>query len=149
MSKTGVLHALVLADIGLAFTVIAVEMVLQGTLPPPLRDYVGSQTGGPAGLTSLVSLSMWATSIALTLVAWIGLLGLWPVARGLYLSAWIAWIGYLVVSGPAVMTQVGGALDTVEAVVGGAILGLVYFSDLARVFDRGTSKGRANAPISV
>ena len=73
----------------------------------------------------------------------------WSWRTSVSLSAWIAWIAYLVVSGPAVMTQVGGALDTAEAVVGGAILGLVYFSDLARMFDRGTSKGRANAPISV
>jgi hypothetical protein len=71
-----------------------------------------------------------------TLVAWVGLLNHWWFARRLYLAAWISWFVLLLFSGPSVSTPLGAMFSTMEGVIGGAILGLVYFSDLSRSFER-------------
>jgi purine-cytosine permease-like protein len=84
-------------------------------------------------------------TVSCTVVAWVGLLNLWRFARRLYLVGWAMWIPLLLLSGPSVMTSLGAMLSTVEAVVGGAIVGLVYFSDLSRHFERRVARIPATA----
>jgi len=43
-------------------------------------------------------------------------------------------IGRKLVSGPSITTPLGGAFDTLDTLVGGALIGLVYFSGLSRRF---------------
>jgi hypothetical protein len=71
-----------------------------------------------------------------TVVAWLGLLNYWRFSRELYVTAWVFWVLLILLSGPSVMTPVGAMVDTLESVVGGAIMSLVYFSDLSRRFVR-------------
>jgi len=136
MNKERMLTLLVLADVFLAFAVIGSDLVLGWTLPDPLQRYIYPQalsfSGGPAFLL----LMLWSMTVSCTVVAWVGLLNLWRFARRLYLVGWAMWVLLLLLSGPSVMTSLGAMLSTVEAVVGGAIVGLVYFSDLSRHFER-------------
>jgi len=145
MNKQRMLVALVVTDVFLAFSVIGAELFFQWTLPGSLRDYGHSRPFPPSSLWDLWILGLWATTVMSTVVAWVGLVNLWWFARRLYVFAWATWILLTLVSGPAVLTPVGAMFDTVESVVGGLILGLVYFSDLSRAFERPVARVPATA----
>jgi hypothetical protein len=131
MSKERALVVLVAADAFLAFSVCGVEMFFRWTLPEPLRDFGSGPTLGQFGL-----LVLWGLTAACALTAWVGLLNYWSGARRLYITAMAATLFLRLISGPAVWTPFGAMLDTLDWLTGGAILGLVYFSDLSRRFER-------------
>ena len=145
MKKERALTMLVVADVLLAFTVIGAELVFQWTLPGPLQEYAYPQALSLSSAWAFPLLMLWSATILCTMVAWIGLLNFWWFARRLYVVAWGMWILLMLPSGPSVMTPVGAVVSTVEAVVGGAILGLVYFSDLSRYFERRVAHVHATA----
>jgi len=132
MRNDRVLFILVVADFVLVMLTLAAELALSSTLPQPLRDYASSRY---SGLTSIVWFSLWLGIAMATLVAWIGLLNYWGPARLLYVGAWAAWILLVAASGPSVTTAAGATVETLEHLVGGAIVGLVFFSDLTKRFD--------------
>lgn len=136
MNKERVLVALVAADVLLVFTVIGAELAFYWTLPGSLQDYAFPQAFSPSSPWELSLFVLWAATVACTMAAWIGLLNFWWFARRLYLVAWGTWVLLVLLSGPSVMTPVGAMLDTLDSIVGGAIVGLVYFSDLSRCFER-------------
>lgn len=136
MNKDRVLLALVAADVLLCFGTIGAELMFHWTLPASLREYAWSPMLSFRGAWDAVLFGMWSLTIGATLVAWVGLLNYWSFARPLYLSAWVTWVLLLLLSGPSVMTSVGAMVTTMESVVGGTILGLVYFSELAPSYER-------------
>jgi hypothetical protein len=135
MTDERLLRILVFTDVGLALAAIGAEASLPSFLLDALRAHAINpaipQTEPGVGVALWV---FWALAAATTIVAWIGLLFYWPVARPLYLAAWGLQIGRMLVSGPSVTTPLGGAFDTLDALVGGALIGLVYFSGLSRRF---------------
>ena len=141
MRNDRALLILVLADIALVILTVVAEVSLNFTLPTPLRPYGG--LGHPT-LADLVRFPMWITIVAGTVVAWIGLLNYWWPSRMIYAVAWGAWLLLVAVSGPSVMTAVGAAIETLEHLVGGAIIALVYFSDLSKRFE----EDDVTAPLS-
>jgi membrane associated rhomboid family serine protease len=87
---------------------------------------------------------------ALTLcafTAWIGLLVLWRPARRLYLVCMAMSIFLALISGPMVVTSIGATFRLMDGLVSGAVLGLVYFSDLARRFEGAPAERKAAAEI--
>ena len=136
MNRTRVLMILVLADVVTAFSTIGSELFFSWTLPGELQDFTLTRNLAIFSGSGVLLTPLWSLTVISTVVAWIGLLNLWWFARRLYLGAWIAWFVLLLLSGPSVMTPLGAMFSTVEGVVGGAILGLVYFSDLSRHFER-------------
>ena len=136
MNKDRVLVALVVADILLAFSIIGAELMFQWTLPAPLREYAVGRAWSPSNVWAAGGLMVWATTVSCTVVAWIGLLNYWRLARPLYLVAWGTWVLLALISGPSVLTPVGAMFDMLSSIVGGVIIGLVYFSDLARSFEK-------------
>jgi len=147
MNRHRLLVALVLADILTAFSTIGSELFFIWTLPGELQDYALTHN---AEIFShgLFLTPLWALTVIATVVAWIGLLNLWWFARRLYLGAWIAWMFLLLLSGPSVMTPLGTMFSSAEGVVGGAILGLVYFSELSRHFERPRVHAPATARVT-
>ena len=81
--------------------------------------------------------------------AWIGLVSYWWVARRLYLFSLATWMLLILLSGPSVMPSVAAVIAVMNALVGGIILGLVYFSDLAPRFERGSVERAAANNIIV
>lgn len=136
MKKDQVLVALVVADVFLAFAVIGSEMFFQWTLPRALRGYEISYLPDETAW-GVARFLLWSASVGCTLVAWVGLVNLWWFARRLYLFAWASWTLLVLLSGPTVLTPLAAMFSTGESIVGGAILGLVYFSELSRHFERG------------
>ncbi|TMQ56801.1 MAG: hypothetical protein E6K72_04355 [Candidatus Eisenbacteria bacterium] len=136
MSKERTLVVLVATDAFLAFSVCGVEAFFQWTLPSPLREFVGGS--GHPSFRQFGMLWLWGLTAACAITAWIGLVNYWWFARRLYIASMTATLLLRLASGPVVMTPLGAMLDTLDWAAGGAILGLVYLSDLSRRFERRT-----------
>ena len=136
MDKARTLMILVVLDVVLTFSVMGAEMFFGWTLPGSLKDYESSKLLFPTTPWQFALFALWSASVGLTLASWIALLNLWWFARRLYVTAWVLWTLTVVLSGPSVLNPVGAMLDTAERLVAGAIIGLVFFSDLSRHFER-------------
>ena len=141
MSKSRLLWILIAADVLLAFGTVGAEAFFTWTLPSELAEYRNSVD---VSAFRLFWLGMTTLS---AFVAWAGLASFWRPARGIYLFAQATWVLFALISGPQVTTSVGVAFSIVNTLVSGLIIGLVYFSDLARRFER-TSLGRSE-PVAV
>jgi len=133
MNKSRVLYALVIADVFLAFGSVGSEAMFGWTLPPALREYTYMRVTGAGDALRLLLLGAGVLS---AFAAWIGLVNFWRHARGLYITACSLDILRILASGPSVRPALSMAIVVMEALVGGAIIGLVYFSDLAQRFER-------------
>ena len=137
MERQRLLWILVAVNILLAFGSAGAEGFFGWTLPPALAAYeharfVQSPFANPGIMLRLVVLA------ALTIcgfASWIGLLFTWPFARRLYLVCMAMSVFLTLISGPMVATSIGAAFRMADGLVSGAVLGLVYFSDLARRFE--------------
>jgi len=149
MNKNRLLLMLVAADVLLAFATIGAEMFFGWTFPPPLAEYAQHRFNRlPAG-GDVIPLLLLVVSVCTAFVAWIGLVNYWRLARRLYLVSWGSWILLRLISGPSVMNSVAATVTELDALVGGAILGLVYFSDLAHRFERAPVEGAAPAGMNL
>ena len=108
------------------------------TLPPALAQHEQARFSAfsitnPADAFRLLVM---ARISLLAFVAWIGLASFWRHGRRLYLVAWASWLLWDLFAGAQVRTSVGSVFGALDALVAGVIIGLVYFSDLARRFER-------------
>lgn len=130
MRHERILGVLIVCDLVLGIATIVTERMSGAFLPGPLRLYLEAAEAAPRGAGDAALFALWVAIIVSTILAWIGLLNLLRPARTAYLASWGAYLLYAILTGPTVMTAFGSALDTATTLVGGAILGLVYFSDL-------------------
>ena len=145
MNKTRVLWMLIAADVLLAFGSVGAEAFFGWTLPPALAEYVQQRTNRFPGFGDLIPIMLLLTTSASAFVAWIGLASFWRHARAVYLFSCATWILHMLVAGPSVKPSVAAVFTVTNAVVGGMIIGLVYFSDLARRFEVRRSEQPASA----
>jgi hypothetical protein len=80
--------------------------------------------------------------LGLTVLAWVGLWFLWKWGRALFTGAWIFSIVLVGVGGPYVLSGVAEVLSDLTIAINGAILGLIYFSDLKRQFGNRIDTGQ-------
>ena len=142
MSKSRLLWILIAADVLLAFGTVGAEAFFGWTLPSELAEYRNSLE------TSAFRLFWLGFTTLSAFVAWAGLASFWRPARAIYLFAQATWIFFALISGPQVTTSVGVAFSLLNTLVSGAIIGLVYFSDLARRFERKSVDPSAAAGMS-
>ena len=151
MNHQRLLWILVAVNILLAFASVGAEGFFGWTLPATLAAYDHARftefpMSSPGGTFRFVVLA------ALTLcafAAWIGLLSSWRLARRLYLLCMAMSVFLVLISGPVVTTSIGAAFRMLDGLVSGAVLGLVYFSDLARRFERGSAERTAAAGMQL
>lgn len=149
MNKHRLLLILVVADVLLAFASVGAEAFFGWTLPPALAEYTRHRVSGLPTAGDVIPLFLLAATVCLAFVAWIGLLFYWRLARRLYLVSCATGALLILFSGPSVKTSVGAMFTVLNALVGGAIIGLVYFSDLAHRFERAPAESRAPAGTSL
>ena len=151
MDKNRLLWMLVVADVLLAFAAVGAEGFFGWTLPPELRQFEHERiTASPfASFGSVIHLGLLVTTTCLALLSWIGLVSYWPIARKLYLVSLASWILLVLFSGPSVRTPISLVFSMLDALVAGVILGLVYFSDLARRFERTPSERAVAAGLNL
>jgi hypothetical protein len=139
MKSERVLPMLVSCDAGVSIVSIAVNRALAELSPSP----PASHASGDIALTAL-----WMAVNAATVLAWIGILNLWRPARAIYFWTWVATLLLLPIESAWVFAPLGYMLDSAATLVGGALIGVLYFSDARAHFDRvprghGTSQARA------
>jgi len=131
MPRERLLGLLVLADAALSIITVVANRTLDFLLPPALRTYLlgeGAQRGGP------LLEAAWLGVVVATVLSWVGLINLVREARPLYLLSWVVYLGLGLLRGPAIQTPFEYAAQLLLALVGGIILGVVYFSDLRSRF---------------
>ena len=128
-----VLRMLIATEIVLAIALIAFELSFEHRLPSELRAYLNERseqwTTNDLGF-------LWAGApLFLGLViGWIGLWRLWRPARLIYTLFWLAFLPLGLLSGPSVTSGLGSALGELSTLSAGAILGIIYCSDLRHAF---------------
>ena len=147
MNKSRLLWILVIADILLAFGSAGAEALFGWTLPPALREFQHQRfhVNPIAGAFGAFRALLLAITVLAAFGAWIGLLGFWRHARGLYLFSIATWLLFTLLRGGSVDTSVAAVFKALNGLVSGAILGLVYFTELAQRFEH-RSAGRS-APV--
>jgi len=140
-----ILGILILCDVVLAVSGVVTDYALEPLLPAPLRAFVAADGGAPFGSGAMALTGVWVVVLASSVLAWAGLLSLLRAARPLYLASWGAYLVLLLLSGPIVTTPAAYVVQMLMALVGGAIAGLIYFSDLRTSF-RGLSS-LAGTPV--
>ena len=149
MNTSRLLRILVAADVLLAFASVGAEAFFGWTLPPSLAEYTRLRVSRfPTG-SDVIHLLLLATTVLCAFGGWIGLVCFWRFARRLYLVSCASSILLILLSGPSVTTSVGAAFQAMNGLVGGAIIGLVYFSDLARRFEPAPAQTAAPAEMSL
>jgi len=151
MNKRHLLWILVAVNVLLTFASVGAEGFFGWTLPPVLKEYSHSQfTASPfASPGGVLRLCLLVTTSLAAFAAWTSLVFFWRGARRLYIASWVLGTLLTVVSGARVDTSLGAMFGELSAVVGGVILGLVYFSDLARRFERAPADQRASIGTSL
>ena len=135
MRKDRLFRALIVVDFFLSIFTIAAEAAFMWTLPGPLRDYV-HRTYFDWSVPGVFLFFAGVAVIGATIIAWVGLFLYWWPARVIYVGAWGAWVLLMAVSGPSVMTAPGNAIHLAEAVIGGMLIGMMYFTpEVSEKFD--------------
>lgn len=137
MSLESSLRALVLADIALTVALITVGVVGEPLLPAALQAYLDTQSSIPWNTGDWILATVDLSLFGLTVIAWIGLLrGRWW-SRRLYTWLRAFSLPLLLFAGPYVDSALGQFLVTLVNLVGGIILGILYFSELRHRYTRG------------
>jgi len=134
MKHEKVLCILILSELVLGVLATISYFALEPILPAPLRAYLAAGGSANFRLYDTLLLALWVAVVIMTALAWIGLLFLARAARPLYLASWVAYIVLLLLRGPVVSVSVSFALEMMTALVGGAILGMIYFSEFGVKF---------------
>jgi len=138
---------LVAINVFLTFATVGAQGALAWTLPPELAEYVRSRFSGSwiwnAG--HVLRLMLLATTALFAFASWIALASFWRFARGLYVFSWVLGMLLILFAGPSVRTSISAMFREMNALAGGAIIGLVYFSELARRFERSAVERTARA----
>jgi hypothetical protein len=130
-----VLRYCILAEIVLVALSIGAVFVENRFLPPLLRQYQESVFSAQLSAGDGLWLAIGVLAVIFSVVAWVALWRRWRSGRRLYTLAWVLFLPMMAFTGPVVHTGPGDCLETLLSVVGGIILGLLYFSDLRHLYD--------------
>ena len=95
---------------------------------------IACDPGAAARPSGTLLTALWVAVVVGTVLAWIGLLNLVRAARPLYVGSWAAYFVLILLSGPVESTAVGYVVQMLMALVGGAVIAMVYFSELRTRF---------------
>lgn len=134
MRHERILLVLILGELMLIVLGGVVELSLEPASFGELRAQVSRQVAAPSQVSAPILTGLWVVVAVGTLVSWIGLLYLFREARGLYLGSWVAYMVLNLLRGPVVETPLGSVIQMLMTLVGGGILGMIYFSELRSKF---------------
>jgi len=134
MKHERVLSILILSELVCGVLATMSYFALKPFLPAPLRDYLATDEAAAFRPYDAILWSLWIAVVVTTVLSWIGLLNLLRSARPLYLASWAGYFVLLLLRGPVVSTSVSFVIEITMALVGGAILGMIYFSELGAKF---------------
>ncbi|MFL6258821.1 MAG: hypothetical protein ACJ76Y_03815 [Thermoanaerobaculia bacterium] len=128
MRHERILSILILSDLVLAVSGLVSQAVFEPLRPSLVQVF---STGAPVfQINRTLLMVLWAAVAVSTVLAWIGLLWLLRPARPLYLGSWVGYLVLLLLRGPVISTAGSYVIQMLMALVGGMILGVIYFSEL-------------------
>jgi hypothetical protein len=130
MKLQSILKRLIGCEIVLIILAVGVEAIQYSNMPPLLQQYEESLITPNWSWRDWVMLCLGIPSLVLLLAAWTALWRGWRSGRCLYTIAWCALLLFNLFLGPTVTFALTGTLDSTATLIGGIILGLLYFSDL-------------------
>jgi len=139
MNHVRLFRVLVGTQIATVVLSIAASFRLERTLPAALQAYLREhQDAPPDGMAVAVGVSS-VVLLAAMVVAWIALLRFWRIGPWFYLATTVSGLVLTLATGPSVTTAVETMLDTASSTMAGAVLALVFFSDLRAKFGLATA----------
>ena len=128
---------LIAAEVLLGVFSIAADFVGETMLPTEIQDYIARSTESDLTLAQASGLGIGVILIIGLIVGWVGLWRLWRPARSIYAICWLAGVPLYLLLDPVVYyTPVGAMLSEYSVLAAGAILSLIFFSDLSPYFER-------------
>lgn len=128
------LRRFVVVEIFLTISVVFVGLAETPFLPPLLREFQ-NQAYASFRVTDFLLLAIALPLLVLMIVTWVALWRGWRGGRIMYTIVWISTVPILLLAGPSVRTPIHALVDTAASLVGGLILGFLYFSDIRRLYD--------------
>lgn len=135
MTHATILRALIVVELASALLGIYADVALQSSLPAPLQAYLTAQSQGPLTIGGALTLAILVPMFAALVVAWVGLWFLKRWARTLYTALIVVFLVVTLFLGPVVASALAAMLYTVSSIAAGAILGLVWLSELRGRFE--------------
>ena len=135
MDRVKLLRTLVITEIALTAGGVLSEFLLERYLPQQLQAYLKTESETPIGAREQLFLILGIPFGLAIILAWIGLLLFRKNAHKLYLVTCIGSIVLFLFAGPTVQTALGTALDAAVSLLGGLVLGLLYFTDLRNRYE--------------
>jgi len=129
-------RVLICAQMAIVALAIAASVRLEKTLPEALQAYLRAQQDAPFDTKEVGVGASAVVLLAGLVVAWIALLRSWRIGPWFYLATTIGGVVLTLAAGPTVATAIETTLDTASAAIGGVILAMAFFSDVAPRFRR-------------
>ena len=147
MQATRILRALVITEFVLLVASILLVFLPDET-PEAVNDYLNGPGAGPIlrlvdseSTTAAIVVGALTAIITVTyLVCLIGLLRLKPWARSLYVVLFVAGVCIYPFLGSSLVDPVSGAMEYLAAVCTGAVLVILFLSDVRTHFERAPNK---------
>jgi len=137
MKTTTILRLLIAAEIVFGLLEVAADLTTVTFLPVEFQQYIENEV--EVDLSIMGGLGLGAAMLLLVgvFVSWIGLWRLWRPARTIYTVCWIASVPiYLILDPVAWNTPLGAMFSELSILAAGAIISLLYFSDVAEHFNK-------------
>jgi hypothetical protein len=134
MKQEKVLSVLILSEFVLGMLANISYYSLEPLMPASWRTYPAPDGIAAFRFSAMLLYALWIVVLATTIIAWIGLLNLVRAARPLYLASWVGYFVLLLLEGRVVSAWGALVIEMMTALTGGAILAMIYFSELAPKF---------------
>jgi len=134
MKHERILGILILSEFVLGILATISYFSLEPFLPASMRGYPAPDGIAAFRFGAMILTALWIAVMVTTIIAWIGLLNLARAARPLYLASWVGYFVLLLLEGRGASAWGAFVIEMMAAMVGGAILAMIYFSELAAKF---------------
>jgi hypothetical protein len=136
MNQLRLFRTLIFVQMAIVALAIAASVRLEKTLPAALQSYLRARQDAPFDAKEVGVGGAAIILLAGMVAAWVALLRFWRVGPWFYLATTIGGVVLTLAAGPTVTTAIETALDTSSAAIGGVILAMAFFSDVAAGFRR-------------
>jgi hypothetical protein len=136
MKQLRLFRVLIVAQMAIVALAMAASVRLEKTLPDALQAYLRAQQDAPFDHKQVGVGAAAIILLAGMVAAWIALLRFWRIGPWFYLATTVGGVVLTLAAGPTVTTAIETTLDTSSSAIGGVILAMAFFSDVAAGFRR-------------
>ena len=137
MNQISILRCLVATEALLGLIGIVADSAGERLLPIEIQQYLARSINADLTSSQATGLGLGVLVVIGVIVGWIGLWRLWRPARLIYTVSWLGGVPLILLLDPVVYyTPIGAMFSEYSILAAGAILGVIFFSDLAEHFGK-------------